>query len=169
MRKIGFVIIVMSLASCKKDQAIDLETNRDILVSIEDSAKSQTETTTSKPLPSAIHLDTFGFPSQISQCSCYFATNKDMFLKGRFIYVDDYGNNAYLKINGDLVEIKMEEGDFDPENFDRVIENKEYRVSMKGTNIKGEQESMMYEGQMTVENKRTKEKTITSIYGECGC
>lgn len=167
MKKIWLLILPLLITACKKDKENISETmTRDTLVVSQDSAAQISDSAT---VVNPLKLETFAFPSQVSGCSCYFAENKDQFLKGQYIFIDDYGNNAYIKVDGQQIEIKMEEGDFDPDNFDRVIENNDYRISMKGTKIKSEKEAMMYEGEMTVENKATKQKTTTTIYGECGC
>lgn len=115
-----------------------------------------------------INLETFGFPAEVSGCSCYFAKNKEDFENEKYVYIDDYGNNAFLKIDGKSVKIKMKEGDFDPDNFSKVIKNDEITVTIQGKKVNELEEVMMFEGTMTVENKKG-EKTITPIYGECGC
>lgn len=114
-------------------------------------------------------LDKFGFPSEVEGCSCYFSESKNDFQNEKFVYVDDYGNNAYIKIDGKLIKIPMEEGDFDPSNFNKSIENADYRINMTGKKINELDETMMFEGKMTVENKKTGKKFTTPIYGECGC
>lgn len=167
MKKIWLLILPLLITACKKDKdPLPQTMTRDTLIVSQDSA---TQLSDSAAVATPLKLETFAFPSQVAGCSCYFAENKDQFLKGQYIFIDDYGNNAYIKVEGQPVEIKMEEGDFDPDNFDRVIENDDYRVSMKGTRIKSEKEVMMYTGKMTVENKVTKQKITTTIYGECGC
>lgn len=115
-----------------------------------------------------INLETFGFPAEVSGCSCYFAKNKEDFENEKYVYIDDYGNNAFLKIDGKSVKIKMKEGDFDPDNFSKVIKNDEITVTIQGKKVNELEEVMMFEGTMSVENKKG-EKTITPIYGECGC
>ena len=115
-----------------------------------------------------IKLETFGFPGEVNGCSCYFAKNKEDFENEKYIYIDDYGNNAFLKIDGNTVKIKMKEGDFDPDNFSKFIKNDDFSVTIQGKKVDELEEVMMFQGTMTVENKKG-EKTITPIYGECGC
>ena len=156
---------LIMLFSCKKEEKITESTTL-----AADSLKIETDSMNAgiaEPLHQ-INLETFGFPAEVNGCSCYFAKNKEDFDQEKYIYIDDYGNNAFLKIDGKTITIKMKEGDFDPDNFSKVIKNDEISVTIEGKKIKELEEVMMFEGTMTVENKKG-EKTITPIYGECGC
>ena len=165
MKKLMIIASLMMLFSCKKEEQI---TESKPLTT--DSLKVETDSMnvgTAENL-NQINLETFGFPAEVNGCSCYFSKNKEDFDQEKYIYIDDYGNNAYLKIDGKTVKIKMKEGDFDPDNFSKVIENEEISVTIQGKKVNELEEVMMFEGTMTVENKKG-EKTITPIYGECGC
>lgn len=162
MKKVLIIASLMMLFSCKKEEKIsENKTKTDSLMSVNDSA-NVTGTL------NQINLETFGFPAEVNGCSCYFAKNKNDFDQEKYIYIDDYGNSAFLKIDGKMVKIEMNEGDFDPENFSKIIKNDEYSVTIQGKKINELEEVMMFQGTMTVENKKG-EKTITPIYGECGC
>lgn len=165
MKKLMIIASLMVLFSCKKEEQI---TESKPLTT--DSLKVETDSMnvgTAETL-NQINLETFGFPAEVNGCSCYFSKNKEDFDQEKYIYIDDYGNNAYLKIDGKTVKIKMKEGDFDPDNFSKVIKNEEISVTIQGKKVNELEEVMMFEGTMTVENKKG-EKTITPIYGECGC
>lgn len=165
MKKLMIIASLMMLFSCKKEEQI---TESKPLTT--DSLKVETDSMnvgTAENL-NQINLETFGFPAEVNGCSCYFSKNKEDFDQEKYIYIDDYGNNAYLKIDGKTVKIKMKEGDFDPDNFSKVIKNEEISVTIQGKKVNELEEVMMFEGMMTVENKNG-EKTITPIYGECGC
>ena len=165
MKKLMIIASLMMLFSCKKEEQI---TESKPLTT--DSLKVETDSMnvgTAENL-NQINLETFGFPAEVNGCSCYFSKNKEDFDQEKYIYIDDYGNNAYLKIDGKTVKIKMKEGDFDPDNFSKVIKNEEISVTIQGKKVNELEEVMMFEGTMTVENKNG-EKTITPIYGECGC
>ncbi len=165
MKKLMIIASLMMLFSCKKEEQI---TESKPLTT--DSLKVETDSMnvgTAETL-NQINLETFGFPAEVNGCSCYFSKNKEDFDQEKYIYIDDYGNNAYLKIDGKTVKIKMKEGDFDPDNFSKVIKNEEISVTIQGKKVNELEEVMMFEGTMTVENKKG-EKTITPIYGECGC
>lgn len=163
MKKTIILTSLLVLAACKKDETI---------------ANSQAANTDSvtvsqnKPVDSssvtAFRLGTFGFPPEAEGCSCYFSENREELENQNYIYVDDYGNNAFLKINGKQVKIKMNEGDFDPDNFSKTISNDDYTVKINGKKVNELEEVMMFQGTMTVENKNG-ESVTTPIYGECGC
>ena len=164
MKKILLIASLIILFSCKKEEQVSetkpLSTDS-ILLANDSLAASQ------EPL-NQIKLETFGFPAEVSGCSCYFSKNKQDFQDEKYVYIDDYGNSAFLKIDGKMAKIKMEEGDFDPDNFNKVIKNEDFTISIQGKKVNELEEVMMFEGTMTVENKNG-EKTITPIYGECGC
>ncbi len=162
MKKTIILTSLLVLAACKKDETI---------------ANSQAINTDSvtvsqnKPVASSVtafRLGTFGFPPEAEGCSCYFSENREELENQNYIYVDDYGNNAFLKINRKQVKIKMNEGDFDPDNFSKTISNDDYTVKINGKKVNELEEVMMFQGTMTVENKNG-ESVTTPIYGECGC
>ena len=165
MKKLMIVASMLMLFSCQKEgqiaEAISAD-NEVTTIEIDSANTLRTEEL------NQINLETFGFPAEVSGCSCYFAKNKEDFENEKYVYIDDYGNNAFLKIDGKSVKIKMKEGDFDPDNFSKVIKNDEITVTIQGKKVNELEEVMMFEGTMTVENKKG-EKTITPIYGECGC
>ena len=164
MKKIILLGTLMLLASCKKEGSITNKvTSTDSASLQQDSLNLQTPETLN-----TLTLDTFGFPAEVNGCSCYFSASKEDFDKEKYIYIDDYGNNAYVKTGGKLLKIEMKEGDFDPENFSKTIKNEEVTINITGKKVKELEEVMMFKGMMTVEMKNG-DKTTTPIYGECGC
>jgi hypothetical protein len=163
MKKLFIIALLMLLFSCTKEEKISGE-----LLLTSDSLKVAKDSLQLKTNWDQIDLETFAFPAEVNGCSCYFSKNKEDLANEKYIYIDDYGNSAFLKIAGKLVKFKMEEGDFDPENFSKEISNEEYKVTIVGKKVQELEEVMMFEGSMTVENKKG-EKTITPIFGECGC
>lgn len=164
MKKLFLIPLVM-LFSCQKESKIV-----DNTLIKNDSAAIQVDSADihGSGTPNEINLGIFKFPAEVNGCSCYFSKNKEDFDQEKYIYIDDYGNTAYVKIDDKMVKIPMKEGDFDPENFSKTIKNDDVTITIDGKKIKEMEEVMMFEGTMTVENKKG-EKTITSIYGECGC
>ena len=122
----------------------------------------------SKTSEQSLKLEKFGFPPEVEGCSCYFAANKEDFDDEKYIYIDDYGNNAFVKFDGKLLKIEMKEGDFDPENFSKIIKDEDVTITIIGKKVKEFEEVMMFEGTMKVETKNGRTDT-TPIYGECGC
>lgn len=158
------MIFLIAIFACKKEKTAEENIIKDSIVN------NETNTEQNNTEQSSVgKIETFGLLPEVQGCSCYFAQNKDDLEQQKYIYADDYGNTAFVKVNGKLVRIPMEEGDFDPDNFGKVIENNDYKIEMKGKKIKELEEVMMFEGEMTVTNKKTGAKITTSIYGECGC
>lgn len=156
-------IAMMIMHSCTKETAVIEDTQSDSIIVVPTvSADSVVATNTLK-------LDKFAMPPQVEGCSCYFSDTKENFEKEEYIYVDDYGNSAYIQMEGEMIKIPMEEGDFDPSNFSKTIENANYKVTMIGKKVNELDEVMMFAGAMTVENKQTGLKITSPIYGECGC
>lgn len=167
MKKIKLGIAIAALIfiqSCNKDPKITSTDNADSVVMEVDSvtAKQNLE-------DNAILLESFPLPPEINGCSCYFARNEEEFEREEYIYADDYGSSAHLKLDGKMVKIAMEEGDFDPSNFQKTIENEQYKIHMTGKQVSAQEELMIFKGQLTIENKTNRKQTTTPIYGECGC
>ena len=156
---------LVMLFSCQKEEKITESTDPKI-----DATYVEVDSlNTQEPQNSnQINLETFGFPAEVNGCSCYFAKTKDDFEDEKYVYIDDYGNSAFVKLDRKMIKIAMKEGDFDPANFSKIIKNDDLTITIKGKKVNELEEVMMFEGTMTVENKKG-EKTSTPIYGECGC
>ena len=63
----------------------------------------------------------------------------------------------------------MEEGDFDPSNFNKVIEDLDYKIIMTGRKTSEQDETMMFQGELSVYIKKEDRTITTPVYGECGC
>ncbi len=152
----------MMIISCKKENTVS-----------ENSAPTDTmnvDSVSSKILPTSddLNLQTFGFPPEVDGCSCYFSKSKEDFENEKYIYIDDYGKTAYLKMDNKLHKIAMKDDDFNPENFQKEIKNEDLSIKISGKKIKELEEVMMFEGKMEVTLKNGKKSTVP-FYGECGC
>ncbi len=166
MKKILWVaIIAFSVISCKKTEDIK-EKNILQKQNITSTTKKVSETKSQK-----IELGTIQFPEEIEGCSCYFAANRQEFVKQNYLYVDDYQKNAYLKINGENVKIPFDKDkkDMNMKNLNIQVKNDDYTVTLKCKMVEeGEVETNLYKGTLTVENNNG-QKIQTPVYGECGC
>lgn len=55
-------------------------------------------------------IDTFSaFPAEIDGCSCYFSNNSTEFKDGKYIYINDFAETSFVKINGVLTKFKQTE------------------------------------------------------------
>ncbi|NML71013.1 hypothetical protein HHL23_14580 [Chryseobacterium sp. RP-3-3] len=161
-----YLIIFFSaflLIACKKDkETVQSSTPTDSLNLVKDSAK--TGATSGKVL-----VDIIPFPKEIKECSCYFARNKAEFEAEKYIYADDAGKTAYMKLDGkrqamNLISSSDMEVD---EELSKEIESDNYKISVKGKKIKHE-EALLFEGTLTIEKPDGTVETLP-IYGECGC
>ncbi|MFP3593556.1 hypothetical protein [Chryseobacterium sp. SIMBA_038] len=161
-----YLIIFFSaflLIACKKDkETVSSSTAKDSLNIVQDSVKMTTSS-------GKILVETIVFPKEIKECSCYFAKNKADFEAEKYIYADDAGKTAYMKLDGkrlamNLISSSDMESD---EELSKEIEIDDYKISVKGKKIKGE-EALLFQGTLTIEKPDGTVETI-SIYGECGC
>ncbi|KMQ69098.1 hypothetical protein ACM39_03020 [Chryseobacterium sp. FH2] len=161
-----YLIIFFSaflLVACKKDkETIQGSVTKDSLNIVQDSAK--TDNSSGKIL-----VENFPFPKEIKECSCYFAKNKADFEAEKYIYADDAGKIAYMKLDGKRLAMNLiSSSDMEvDEELTKEIESDDYKISVKGKKIKGE-EALLFEGTLTIEKPDGTIMT-TPIYGECGC
>lgn len=161
-----YVIILVSailLVSCKKEQqAVPNSTSADSVKVIQDSAV--TDTSSAK-----ISVENIPFPKEIKECSCYFAKNKADFEAEKYIYADDAGKTAYMKLDGKRLAMNLiSSSDMEvDEELSKEIESDDYKISVKGKKIKGE-EALLFKGTLTIEKPDGTVITMP-IYGECGC
>src|SRR5690606_40181846 len=67
--------------------------------------KSVTQTTSITTEKLTLSIDTFStFPPEIDVCSCYFSNDSTEFKKGEYIYMNDYAQTSFLKVNGVLTK-----------------------------------------------------------------
>lgn len=113
-------------------------------------------------------LNTIVLPDQLGECSCKMAATEADYKQGKYLYADDYGNTAYVKINGEDFVFNLDES-FDLENFERILENEKYMLHIKNKNVKTQEEMHIYRGEIILTNKQTSKETVTAVYAQCGC
>jgi len=161
-----YLIIFFSallLTACKKDkETLKDSASTDSLTVVNDSAKTGTAS-------GKIQVDIIPFPKEIKECSCYFARNKADFEAEKYIYADDAGKTAYMKLDGKRIAMNLiSSSDMEvDEELTKEIESDNYKISVKGKKIKSE-EALLFEGTLTIEKPDGTVETIP-IYGECGC
>jgi len=161
-----YLIIFFSaflLVACKKEKEnVSNTIPTDSLKVVKDSVK--TDSTSANVL-----VDVFPFPKEIKECSCYFAKNKADFENEKYIYADDAGKTAYMKLDGKRLAMNLlSSSDMEAdEELTKEIENENYKISVKGKKIKNE-EVLLFEGTLTI-TKPDGSVITMPIYGECGC
>ncbi|WBV60020.1 hypothetical protein PFY12_13360 [Chryseobacterium camelliae] len=154
---------VFLLIGCKKDkETASPQTLGDSLTVVQDSTKTEASS-------GEISVEIFPFPKEIKECSCYFAKNKADFETEKYIYADDAGKTAYMKLDGKRLAMNLiSSSDMEAnEELSKEIENGEYKISVKGKKIKNE-EALLFQGTLTIEKPDGTVVTMP-IYGECGC
>jgi hypothetical protein len=135
------------------------------------SNKNVTQTENIKFDDQALIIDTFStFPLEIDGCSCYFSNDSIEFKKGEYVYMNDYAQTSFLKINGVLT--KFTQTDFKEIDSLRVkakykSDNYEITIDTKD-GIQNGDETWLKTGTIKLTDKKGKTVTKT-FYGECGC
>lgn len=161
-----YLIIFFSallLTACKKDkETVKDNASTDSLNIVKDSA-------TTNAASGKVQVDIIPFPKEIKECSCYFARNKADFEAEKYIYADDAGKTAYMKLDGQRLAMNLiSSSDMEvDEELTKEIESDNYKISVKGKKIKHE-EALLFEGTLTIEKPDGTVETMP-IYGECGC
>ncbi len=161
-----YLIIAFSaflLVACKKEkETVSASSPADSLHIAKDTASTRASS-------GNILVGTIPFPKEIKECSCYFAASKADFENERYIYADDAGKTAYMMLDGKKLAMNLiSSSDMEvDELLTKEIENDDYKISVKGKKIKGE-EALLFEGTLTIE-KPDGTTFSTPIYGECGC
>lgn len=161
-----YLIIFFSailLIACKKEkETVSNSKANDTVNIVQDSAKTDIQ-------PADVLVEVFPFPKEIKECSCYFAKNKADFENEKYIYADDAGKTAYMKLDGKRIAMNLiSSSDMEvDEELTKEIENENYKISVKGKKIKNE-EVLLFEGTLTI-TKPDGSVTTMPIYGECGC
>lgn len=164
MKYIIITISAFMLMACKKEkETISNPSAADSLSVVQDSVTIDTVA------GGKISIEIFPFPKEIKECSCYFARNKADFEAEKYIYADDAGKTAYMKLDGKRLAMNLiSSNDMEvDEELSKEIENENYKISVKGKKIKSE-EALLFEGTLTIE-KADGTVVSTPIYGECGC
>ena len=119
---------------------------------------------------SQILIDTFStFPPEIDGCACYFSNDQTEFKNDKYIYADDYGNNAFVSIDGVMTKFVLKKSDTLP--GDRSVEtfvNDNYEITIDVKQVGQIDETWQKKGTIKIKPKEGKE-IIKNIYGECGC
>ncbi len=118
-----------------------------------------------------IAITTFeDLPLEFIDCTCVFAHHTDELKKGRYIYVSNFNETAYMIINGERVKFTQtfyEESEgkttekSDSELYTLTVETLQQESTGKG--------SLLHtSGSLTLTNKKGESMTWP-FYGECGC
>lgn len=116
-------------------------------------------------------IDTFStFPPEVEGCSCYFSNNPKEYKEDHYIYMNDFTETSFLKINGVLTKFTQTEfKNIDKETTIAKFKNNRYELVIEvkdGAQTGYETSSKTGTIKLTDEKGRT---VTTSFYGVCGC
>ncbi len=119
----------------------------------------------------SLSIDTFStFPPEIDGCSCYFSSDSVQFNKAVYIYISDYGQTSFLKINNVLTKFTQTASkEVDSTTTIRKMKSNNYELTIEEKYLKQSgEETHLNMGTIKITNKNGK-TTIKTFFGECGC
>lgn len=117
-------------------------------------------------------IDTFSvFLPEIDGCACYSSNNSNELKANKYIYAQEYGENAFVSINGKMTKFELEKTESLKNKHIISISNsedKKYTLTIDIIETGEIDETTQNEGTLTLKSKDGKE-IIKNIIGECGC
>lgn len=112
-----------------------------------------------------IHLESFSdFPEEIDGCSCYFSISKDELKNRNYIFINDFGNIAFIKIDGNLIRFELTNHD----NDIYIYNYNDYTMKVEIIKRKFiDSELELEKGIITIDTPKGELKQ--KFIGECGC
>ena len=110
------------------------------------------------------------FPSEIDGCSCYFSKDSLDFKNEKYIYINDFANISFIKINDTLVKfIQTEFKKVDKTTTIAKAKNDYYEMTIEVKDFgQNGDETSLKKGKIEIKSKNGEAITET-FYGECGC
>jgi hypothetical protein len=117
-----------------------------------------------------INIDTFStFPPEIVGCACYFSNNKKEFKNKKYIYADDYGDNAFISVNGKMTKFVLNKSTkLHNTHYVQTFVNDDYEITIDVKQVSQLDETWQKTGTLKIKPKVGK-VIVKNIYGECGC
>jgi hypothetical protein len=119
----------------------------------------------------ALTIDTFSqFPPEVDGCSCYFANNPADFKNGEYIYMNDFAQTSFMKINGAMVKFTQTEfKKAGADNTTAKYKSGDYALTIQVKTGKASgDETTFASGTITLADKSGRQLTRPFL-GECGC
>lgn len=117
-----------------------------------------------------IIIDTFTkFPPEIDGCACSFSNNNVEFQKKKYVFVNDYGDVAFVSINGVMTQFEHKKQEIlSSKHSIDIYANDNYEITIDIKQIGQKGETWQQKGILKIKSMTGKE-VIKNIYGECGC
>jgi hypothetical protein len=109
-------------------------------------------------------------PPDIDGCICMFSFDSTSYNANKYIYVNGFGQIAYMKLDGQMNKFTFSaESKFDKNSIKEIYLNDSFEVEIEIQYKKNVgYESTINIGIITVKNKAG-QKTTKTFYGICGC
>jgi hypothetical protein len=156
LRYCVLILIIGNFASCKQ-QSVKKEIPK---TKVESTITSQTLT-----------LESFtDIPPEIDGGACYFSNDSAEFEHKKYIYVNDFAETSFLKINGKLIRFQQTEyKDIKHKTVKVKAVSKEYLLEIEMTDLdKSSYETTLKTGTIILSDKNG-QSIKKSFYGSCGC
>ncbi|SFT16003.1 hypothetical protein SAMN05660206_11639 [Sphingobacterium wenxiniae] len=133
-----------------------------------DRTDKKTENTNDKDNDIVLQIFT-ELPDAIDGCACLFAEDNKAFKKGEYLYADNMQTVGFVKIDGEMLQVTLDESD-NSSDVEIQTTGKNEDIEVKLDIRKSDQ--LDYQGSYfgTLEVKTTDgRKYKKTIFGECGC
>lgn len=123
---------------------------------------------------SKLSIDTFTeIPQEIAGCSCFYSIDSTEFKQLKYIYVSDFNELSYMKINGKILQFKQTNQNRKEDGTLEITATcNPYKLFISVKSISGENEqNEEYSREVgTIVIKDDKGNSVTkTLYGSCGC
>ncbi len=161
--------VLLIFISCGQKRTDSLKSSNDTLLSADNLRTA--DSIADKPSTPTITIDTFStMPTdEMDGGGCFFANDSIGYNKEYFIYVNDFAETSYMKVNGALVKFKQVSYK-QIDNSSTVTKSKSdtYDLTIEMKKIGSGYESTIYNGTIKLTDRSG--NTITrQFYGICGC
>ncbi len=136
---------------------------------VEDEAEHNSDTVQSNP-EYAINIAAFSdFPPEVDGCACYFSASENEFNEHQYIYVDDYGQKAFMHIEGSMMMFQLDTSNVlsETHTIDQWS-NENYTLEVDMQQVGQIDETWQKSVTLTLTHKGG-EVVVLTAYGECGC
>lgn len=117
-----------------------------------------------------ITMETFSdFPPEIIGCSCYFSNDSIEFKQGEYIYMKDFSQTSFLKINGVLTKFTQTELNINGATTIAKAKSDQFEMTIEiNDGAPSDYEVSQKTGVIKLSDQKGNSITKT-FFGECGC
>lgn len=167
---VGILLLGIVLISCESE----IEPIDPIPPAIAKVEKVDTKTVVEVEKPAItlpeIKIESFSeFPDEIDGCACYFGKSKEELGDGKYVFITNYENLAFMQLDGKLRTFDLvSASDRIDGELTEIWSNEDYDMTITTSQTGQIDETSQNVGTITIKSTTQKSSTI-SIAGECGC